>query len=95
MMADVLLTPKAQTEFDALPLVVKERVRALFRRLANWPAVSGAKPLVGNLAGSFRLRTGAHPKSHSRSNPGAHPHWGGSFLTGFRREPHGKISDKT
>lgn len=57
-MASVLLTPKAQEEFDALPAVVKERMRRLFRRLANWPAVSGAKPLSGNLAGSYRLRTG-------------------------------------
>ncbi len=54
----MLLTPKAQEAFDALPLVVKERMRSLFRRLANWPAVSGAKPLSGNLAGSYRLRTG-------------------------------------
>ncbi len=57
-MVSVLLTPKAQEAFDALPLVVKERMRSLFRRLANWPAVSGAKPLSGNLAGSYRLRTG-------------------------------------
>ncbi len=57
-MANVILTVPAQSEFDALPLVVKERMRKLFRRLANWPAVSGAKPLVGKLAGSFRLRTG-------------------------------------
>jgi mRNA-degrading endonuclease RelE of RelBE toxin-antitoxin system len=55
---EVLLTPKAQEEFDALPAVARERMRGLFRRLANWPAVSGAKPLAGNLAGSYRLRTG-------------------------------------
>ena len=54
----MLLTPKAQEQFDDLPAVVKERVRALFRRLTRWPAVSGAKPLSGNLAGSYRLRTG-------------------------------------
>jgi mRNA-degrading endonuclease RelE of RelBE toxin-antitoxin system len=57
-MVSVLLTPKAQEEFDALPAVVKERMRSQFRRLANWPAVSGVKPLSGNLAGSYRLRTG-------------------------------------
>lgn len=57
-MADVLLTPKAQEQFDGLPAVVKERMRTLFRRLARWPAVSGAKPLSGTLAGSYRLRTG-------------------------------------
>ncbi|HEV3022253.1 MAG TPA: type II toxin-antitoxin system RelE/ParE family toxin [Pirellulales bacterium] len=57
-MVDVLLTPNAQQQFDDLPAVVKERMRSLFRRLARWPAVSGVKPLSGNLAGSFRLRTG-------------------------------------
>ena len=57
-MADVLLTPEAQKQLDALPPVIKERVRKLFRRLADWPNVSGAKPLAGNLAGSYRSRTG-------------------------------------
>jgi hypothetical protein len=27
-------------------------------RLRRWPAVSGAKPLTGDLAGKYRLRTG-------------------------------------
>ena len=27
-------------------------------RLAKWPEVSGAKPLRGNLAGHYRIRTG-------------------------------------
>lgn len=57
-MAKVLLSPRAQEEFDALPAIVKERMRNLFRRLAHWPKVSGAKPLSGNLAGPYRLRTG-------------------------------------
>jgi mRNA-degrading endonuclease RelE of RelBE toxin-antitoxin system len=57
-MADVLLTPQAQKQFDALPMVIKERMRILFRRLANWPNVSGAKTLSGNLAGWYRMRTG-------------------------------------
>lgn len=57
-MADVLLTPGAQDQFDELPPLIKERVRKLFRRLAAWPNVSGAKPLTGNLAGWYRLRTG-------------------------------------
>jgi mRNA interferase RelE/StbE len=55
---DVLLTPSAQQDFDALPAVVKERMRGLFRRLASWSAVSGARPLSGRLAGFYRLRTG-------------------------------------
>ena len=30
----------------------------LLERLQKWPNVSGAKPLRGNLAGRYRLRTG-------------------------------------
>ncbi len=30
----------------------------LVARLAHWPDVSGAKPLSGDLAGWYRLRTG-------------------------------------
>jgi mRNA-degrading endonuclease RelE of RelBE toxin-antitoxin system len=30
----------------------------LLERLEKWPNVSGAKPLRGNLAGQYRLRTG-------------------------------------
>ena len=41
-----------------MPLVIHARVLALLRRLENWPAVSGAKPLTGDLAGRYRLRTG-------------------------------------
>lgn len=57
-MAEVLLGPQAQEDFDALPATIKERMRKLFRRLANWPEISGAKALSGDLAGSHRLRTG-------------------------------------
>jgi len=57
-MADVRLSPEAQEEYHALPRVVKVRMRRLFLRLENWPAVSGAKPLSGKLAGYYRLRTG-------------------------------------
>ncbi len=41
-----------------LPRVIRERIGKLFQRLEAWPAVSGAKPLTGNLAGWYRLRTG-------------------------------------
>ena len=34
------------------------RVTALLERLQQWPDVSGVKPLSGNLAGWYRLRTG-------------------------------------
>jgi mRNA-degrading endonuclease RelE of RelBE toxin-antitoxin system len=34
------------------------RVLRLLVRLEHWPQVSGARPLVGELAGHYRLRTG-------------------------------------
>lgn len=57
-MATVVIEAAAQVEFDALPLSIRVRLENLFVRLRNWPAVSGAKPLRGKLAGRFRLRTG-------------------------------------
>ncbi len=57
-MADVSLTPEALEQFGELPRVIRERVRKLTLRLGDWPDVSGAKPLSGELAGWFRLRTG-------------------------------------
>ena len=41
-----------------LPMPIKVRVLRLVERLKDWPAVSGAKPLRGGLAGHWRLRTG-------------------------------------
>ena len=55
---NVLLTTEAQEQFSELPLTIKERVREIFERLADWPNVSGAKPLRGKLAGQYRIRTG-------------------------------------
>ena len=57
-MATVELTPEAAEQFDRLPVTIKDRVSRLRERLANWPEVSGAKALSGNLAGWYRLRTG-------------------------------------
>ncbi len=57
-MATVLITPAAKAQFLALPLTIKVRVAMIFERLERWPAVSGAKPLRGNLAGQYRVRTG-------------------------------------
>lgn len=54
----VVLTPDAEGQFDALPLVIQARIRKLFARLTAWPRVSGAKPLTGPLAGQYRMRTG-------------------------------------
>lgn len=57
-MAQVTVTPTALEELAAQPRVIRERIGRLFERLAGWPAVSGAKPLGGKLAGWYRLRTG-------------------------------------
>ena len=55
---NVTLTIEARAQLEDLTLAVQRRIGALLRRLADWPAVSGAKPLRGELAGQFRLRTG-------------------------------------
>ena len=57
-MAVVLITPEAQDQLDALPVVIQTRVEKIFRRLERWPEVSGAKPLAGELVGRYRMRTG-------------------------------------
>jgi mRNA interferase RelE/StbE len=57
-MATVILTESAREEFDALPTIIRIRVQAVLIRLADWPDVSGAKPLRGELAGNWRIRTG-------------------------------------
>jgi mRNA-degrading endonuclease RelE of RelBE toxin-antitoxin system len=54
----VLLSRAAQGELVALPVVVRARVYGLLERLSRWPEVSGAKPLRGEFAGQYRLRTG-------------------------------------
>ena len=55
---DVTITPAAAREFDQLPPTIQGRMIRVFERLKNFPAVSGAKPLRGELAGRFRMRTG-------------------------------------
>ena len=57
-MVQVTVTPAALEELAKLPRVIRERIGELFQRLEAWPAVSGAKPLSGKLAGWYRLRTG-------------------------------------
>ena len=57
-MATVLVTPTAQEQFDGLPVVIQTRVEKVYQRLERWPEVSGAKPLAGDLAGHYRIRTG-------------------------------------
>ena len=55
---DVELTPDALEQFRALPGVMQKRVQKVLLRLRDWPTVSGAKALSGNLAGWYRIRTG-------------------------------------
>jgi mRNA-degrading endonuclease RelE of RelBE toxin-antitoxin system len=52
------LTAEAAEQFNKLPRSMQPRVDNIIRRLANWPAVSGAKALVGRLMGNYRIRTG-------------------------------------
>jgi mRNA interferase RelE/StbE len=58
MAMTVLLAVDAQADFAALPVVIQTRVRSVMARLVDWPSVSGAKPLRGELAGYYRIRTG-------------------------------------
>ena len=57
-MATVTLEPAAAQQLVALPERIKSRVVGIIARLENWPDVSGAKPLRGELAGHYRIRTG-------------------------------------
>jgi mRNA interferase RelE/StbE len=57
-MPNVTLSQAAAKQLSQLPKPIKARMVNLLVRLADWPNVSGAKPLTGNLAGWYRLRTG-------------------------------------
>ncbi len=57
-MPNVTLLYDAAQQLGDLPKPIKARVLELMIRLSDWPNVSGAKPLSGNLAGHYRLRTG-------------------------------------
>jgi len=39
---------------------MKVRVQGILERLADWPQVSGAKPLRHGLVGRYRIRTGSY-----------------------------------
>jgi len=56
--AIVTYTADALAELEALPRGIQPRVHRAVERLANWPGISGAKPLRGELRGSFRVRAG-------------------------------------
>jgi mRNA-degrading endonuclease RelE of RelBE toxin-antitoxin system len=57
-MPSVTLLYDAAMQLGDLPKPIKARMVELIVRLADWPEVSGAKPLTGKLAGRYRLRTG-------------------------------------
>lgn len=57
-MAEVILRSGAAEELEELPKVIHGRVLKLLELLKEWPEVSGAKALSGDLTGQFRLRTG-------------------------------------
>ena len=57
-MATVTYEREAVEQLAGLPNVVLARLANIVRRLQNWPDVSGAKPLRGELAGHYRIRTG-------------------------------------
>jgi mRNA-degrading endonuclease RelE of RelBE toxin-antitoxin system len=57
-MPHVTLLYDAAMQLGQLPKPIKGRMVELIVRLADWPEVSGAKPLTGKLSGRYRLRTG-------------------------------------
>lgn len=57
-MAVVIVLPEALAQLDELPDTIVGRVTRILERLESWPEVSGAKPLRGELAGHYRMRTG-------------------------------------
>jgi len=57
-MVEVVLGPEAQRQVQRLPPTIRLRLIRVLRDLEQWPSVSGAKPLRGSRAGSFRKRTG-------------------------------------
>ncbi|HEY8668135.1 MAG TPA: type II toxin-antitoxin system RelE/ParE family toxin [Tepidisphaeraceae bacterium] len=55
---EVEFTADAVAQLGELPSYIIGRVDGVVRRLHDWPNVSGAKPLGGQLKGNFRIRTG-------------------------------------
>lgn len=58
VMARVTYEPVVAEQMATVPQTILRRLEAIIRRLQNWPNVSGAKPLRGQLAGHWRVRTG-------------------------------------
>jgi len=53
-----MLEQDAAKELGQLPKPIKSRMVELLARLADWPNVSGAKPLRGDLAGPLPAADG-------------------------------------
>jgi len=56
--ARVEMAPEALMQLQSLNEPLHSRVLTILKKLENWPAVSGAKPLRHALAGHYRMRTG-------------------------------------
>jgi mRNA-degrading endonuclease RelE of RelBE toxin-antitoxin system len=54
----VTISAEAFAAIEALHEPMHRRILAALERLQNWPSVSGAKPLRGELKGCFRVRCG-------------------------------------
>ena len=57
-MRQVVVSLEMARQLAKLPKSIRARIHAVLSRLHDWPEVSGAKPLTGNLAGHYRVRTG-------------------------------------
>jgi mRNA-degrading endonuclease RelE of RelBE toxin-antitoxin system len=57
-MATVAFETAAAAELEQLSNPIHNRILRIIERLKDWPNVSEAKPLRGDLTGRFRLRTG-------------------------------------
>jgi len=57
-MAVVMILPEPLEQLEELSDNIVGRMERIFERLRRWPDVSGAKPLRGELAGRWRVRTG-------------------------------------
>lgn len=57
-MRQVVVSLEMARQLAKLPKSIRARIHAVLSRLHEWPEVSGAKPLTGNLAGHYRVRTG-------------------------------------
>jgi addiction module RelE/StbE family toxin len=55
---EVVVSRRAQRDFDQLPASIRHRVVNVFERLTRWPQVSGTKQLTGPWKGFARIRTG-------------------------------------